>query len=59
MDLEIHILGVQILCDKATHPYLGYTVHFIDRSWELQSVCIEIFPLFEDHTGGNVTESLC
>ena len=58
MDIEIHILGVQILCDRATHPYLGCTVHFIDRSWELQSLCIEIVPLFEDHTGENVTESL-
>lgn len=43
---------------RATHPYLSYTVHFIDSSWELQSICLETVPLFEDHTGENIIESI-
>ena len=43
---------------KATHPYLSYTVHFIDSAWELHSICLETLPLFEDHTGENIIETI-
>ena len=43
---------------RATHPYLSYTVHFIDSAWGLQSICLETVPLFEDHTGENIIESI-
>ena len=43
---------------RATHPYLSCTVHFIDCSWELQPLYRETVPLFKEHTGGNITESL-
>ena len=26
---------------KATHPYLSYTIHFVNENWELQSFCLE------------------
>ena len=43
---------------KATHPYLSYTVHFIDSAWELHSICLKTVPLFEDHTGENIIETI-
>ena len=30
---------------KATHPYLSYTIHFVNENWELQSFCLETVPL--------------
>ena len=43
---------------RATHPYLCYTVHFLDSNWELQSISLETVPLFTDHTGENIVESI-
>ena len=57
-EIEFFAVTTDLWTSRATHPYLGCTVHFIDRSWELQSVCIVTVPLFEDHTGENITESL-
>ena len=41
-----------------THPYLSYTVHFINDDWQLQSLCLDTVPLFEDHTGENIAEAI-
>ena len=43
---------------RVTHPYLSYTVHFVDHSWKLKSFCLETVPLFDDHTGVNIRESI-
>ena len=40
----------------AAHSYL--TVHFIDKDWTLQSFCLDITPLFDDHTGQNIAEAV-
>ena len=42
---------------SAKHPYLSYTIHFIDDSWSLQSFVLDTVPLFEDHTGQNIAEA--
>lgn len=42
---------------SAKHPYLSYTVHFIDGAWSLQSFLLDTVPLFEDHTGQNIAEA--
>ena len=30
---------------RAAHPYLSYTIHFVNENWELQSFCLETVPL--------------
>ena len=57
-EIEFFAVTTNLRTSRSTHPYLSCTVHFIDRSWELHSLCIETIPLFEDHTGENITESL-
>lgn len=57
-EVEYFAVIMDLWTTRATHPHLSCTVHFIDRSWELQSLCIETVPLFEDHTGEKITESL-
>ena len=42
---------------SARHPYLSFTVHFIDDNWELRSYCLDTVPPFEDHTGQNLAEA--
>lgn len=42
----------------AMHPYPSYTIHFIDSEWSLQSLCLETVPMFEDHTGNNIIDSV-
>lgn len=39
-------------------PYMSYTIHFIDDSWEYQTRVLESFFLPEDHTGDNIADAL-
>ena len=43
---------------SAKHPYLSFTVHFIANDWELRSFCLDTVPVFEDHTGQNLAETV-
>ena len=43
---------------RATHPYLSYTIHFVNENWELQSFCLETVLLLDDHTGDNIVASI-
>ena len=43
---------------SAKHSYLSFTVHFIASDWELRSFCLDTVPLFEDHTGQNLAETV-
>ena len=56
-EIEYFAVTTDLWTSRATHPYLSCTAHFSDCSWELQSLCIETVPLFEDHTGEKITET--
>ena len=56
--IEYHSATTNLWTSRATHLYLSYTVHFITRNWEMNSFCLESIPLFEDHTGANISESI-
>ena len=36
---------------------MSFTIHFIDSDWCLQSLCLDIVPLYNDHTGQNIAEA--
>ena len=36
-------------------PYITLTCHFIDRSWELKSLCLQTHYIPEDHTAENIS----
>jgi len=42
----------------AGHPYMTFTVHFINDNWELKSHCLQTHYLPVDHTGTNIAEAL-
>ena len=37
---------------------LSPTVHFIDKTWNLQSFCLDTVPVFADHTGQNIADAV-
>ena len=43
---------------RATHPYISYTVHYIDGEWTMKSHCLQTHYMPEDHTGENVKEAM-
>ena len=43
---------------RAAHPYLSYTIHFMNDNWELQSFFLKTVPLFDYHTGDNIVASI-
>ena len=34
------------------------TIHFISNEWELHSFCLETLPMFTDHTGQNIADTI-
>lgn len=43
---------------QTLHPYMSYTVHFINEAWEMKSLCLETSFLPQDHTGANLADAL-
>ena len=43
---------------ETSHPFMSYTVHFINNSWEYRSLCLQTSFLPSDHTGDNLAEAL-
>ncbi len=39
-------------------PYISYTIHFLNKDWQLQARCIQTKYLPEDHTGEMIAESM-
>ena len=39
-EIEFFAVATNLWTSGATHPYLSCPVHFIDHSWELQSLCM-------------------
>jgi len=42
---------------SCNHPYLSYTVPFINDNWKISSFCLDTVPMFEDHTGQNLADA--
>ena len=43
---------------RTRHPYPSLTVYFIDNSWAFQTIALETIPLFQDHSGQNISEAI-
>ena len=41
-----------------SEPYLSYTIHFIDKQWNLCAKCLQTHYMPEAHTGINLQEAL-
>ena len=38
--------------------YITFTVHFISSEWELHTFCLETIPIYYDHTGQNIADTI-
>lgn len=43
---------------ESLHPYISYTIHYIDPLWQYRSICLQTAFLPSDHTGENLAEAL-
>lgn len=58
LKLVKHFAGTTDLWTSAANtPYLSFTIHFID-DWQLHSFCLDTIPLFNDHTGQNIADTI-
>ena len=56
--LEYFSATTELWTSAAGDPYITFTVHFNNGSWELKSYCLQTHYLPEDHTGTNIAEVL-
>ena len=57
-EMEFSSETTDLWSSRAMHPYLSYTIQFVDEEWKLPSLCLETVPMFEDHTGINIIDSI-
>ena len=57
-EIEFFSATTDFWTSQANHPYLSYTIHFVDKEWNLITFCLETVPLFEDHSGENLIEAI-
>ena len=60
-EIEYFSATTNFWTSQANHPYLSYTIHFVDKQWNpwnLITFCLETIPLFEDHSGENLVEAI-
>ena len=50
--------SLDIWSDETNQSFLGVTIHFLTKSWILESFSIALRPLFESHTSENVASWL-
>lgn len=43
---------------RSNDPFITFTVHFIDNSWQLRSKCLSTVLILDDHTGENVKDAI-
>jgi len=51
---EYFSITTDMWSSNTMEPYLAVTIHFIDKEWELQSYCLQITFVPEDHTADNL-----
>ncbi|KAL1264138.1 hypothetical protein QQF64_004493 [Cirrhinus molitorella] len=55
---QCRILRPQLTSSRSSEPYLSLTVHFIDKDWNLVSLCLQTVYFPEDHTGEAIAAGL-
>ena len=56
MQAEHFSATIDLWTSSATAPFMSLTIHFVDSEWSLRSFCLGTFPLYENHTGQNLSE---
>ena len=56
-EAEFFAVTTDLWTSHSNNPFMSFTVHFIDSNWDLQSICLDTVPLFEDHTGQNIADA--
>ena len=57
-EAECFSATTDVWTSAATEPYMMLTIHFIDKTWNLQSLCLDTVPMFADHTGQNIADAV-
>ena len=59
VEIEIEFSSTSDLWSSETlHSYISYTIHYINKEWEMKSICFQTAFLPTDHTGDNPAEAL-
>ena len=57
-EIEFFSATIDFWTRQANHHYSSYTIHFVDKEWNLITFCLETVPLFEDHSVENLIEAI-
>ena len=56
--VEYFAATTDLWTSAANHPYLSFTVNFINKDWKLQCFCLITIPVFSGHTGKNFVDAI-
>ncbi len=55
---ECYAATTDLWTSGSCDPYITVTLHFIDYEWNLKSFCLDTVPMYDDHTGQNISDAL-
>ncbi len=56
--VECYAATTDLWTSGSCDPYITVTLHFIDYEWNLKSFCLDTVPMYDDHTGQNISDAL-
>ncbi|XP_022042867.1 E3 SUMO-protein ligase ZBED1-like [Acanthochromis polyacanthus] len=57
-DIDFYAATTDLWSSRTMQPYMCLTVHYINESWNLRSVCLQTSYFPEDHTGDTIGQEL-
>ena len=57
-DIEYFSATADMWSSHTAEPYLSYMVHFVGNDWRLNTRCLQVLYLPQDHNGQNIAEAL-
>ena len=55
---DLHNVTTDLWSSSTGEPYTNYTVHFVDSGWCLQSQCLQVLYVPQDHTADNLADAM-
>ena len=57
-DVKFFSATTDLWSSSTMEPYISLTVHFVTSNWTLESKCLQVMFIPEDHTGKNIADAL-
>ena len=56
--VNYYAVTTDLWTSSTRHPFMSFTMHFIDDHWQLKTFCLDTIPVVDDHIGQNLADAV-